>query len=216
MRKFLVYIAAKHGVIVADLFRDCRLFDVALNDYTGDGIGMEQADRTFARFCHKWPGIFANLADVWSLYDAVAFFDDDIAISTEAMNQLFLTGMSLGLNLWQAALTHDSYHSHAHTLQRADSFVRRVGMVEIMMPVFSRRALKICWPTLGECKSGYGLDYVWPKLLANQGLAVVDAIAAKHTRPIQSEDWISDGKTPFQEWSELERKYQLKAWKYYG
>ena len=67
---------------------------------------------------------------------------------------------------------------------------RKVSAVEIMMPVFSRRALGWVAPTLGQSISGFGLDLVWGQLVARNGgrIAVLDSVAATHARPVDQAD----------------------------
>jgi len=207
-RPYLVYCPTLRGELAADLWAGFRLYDVALNDYSGEGKGLDRAEHRFARVGHKWPCIHANLGGLIGHYTAFCFLDEDIEIDTDRLNRLFLAGEAFGLSLWQAALTPDSYHSHTHLLAVNGSYLRPTGLVEIMMPCFSRQALQRVWNTLTESQSGWGLDGVWSKLLSGQCLAVVDAIQARHGRPCRSEQWtLSNGLTPEQEWYILARKY---------
>jgi hypothetical protein len=64
-----------------------------------------------------------------------------------------------------------------------------VPLVEIMMPVFVHEALLAVWQTFSESQSGYGLDLLWPKVLKNKGLAVVDCVQARHIGPVNSGSW---------------------------
>lgn len=207
MRDCLVYIPCDRGKIVADLFRGDRSFDIALNDYTGQGVTEPRADHRFAMRGHKWPCIFELYGDWIERYEAVCFLDDDIAISAEQMDWLFHLGRVQGWEIWQAALTPDSFYSHQMLVAREGSQFRHVQFVEIMMPCFSRHALRICRNTFNDSSSGWGLDFVWPKLLGCEGV-VVDSIAAKHTRPVQSGNWISpEGLRPEAEMQRVLRKY---------
>jgi hypothetical protein len=54
-RPFLVYCPTKAGDHLADLLSEHRLFDVAFNDYTGEGRGTEGAEWRFCEKGHKWP-----------------------------------------------------------------------------------------------------------------------------------------------------------------
>ena len=78
------------------------------------------------------------------------------------------------------------------------------------MPFFSREALEICWPTFGENYSALGLDSIWPRLLGDGPLAVVDAVVARHTRPILSGQRVMpSGLTPQQEGDAVLQKYKM-------
>ena len=118
------------------------------------------------------------------------------------------------LNIWQPALTPDSYTGWLHTRVQSVG-VRPVPFVEIMMPFFRWSALKACLPSFTETESGWGIDFLWPKMVHNEGIAVFDSLTATHCRPIQSENWkLSNGKTPLQEGHELAEKYNLRGSQY--
>ena len=112
--------------------------------------------------------------------------DDDIEANGDTLARLFKAGDALGLSLWQPALTQDSVHSWKHTQQVAGSFVRPVKMIEVMAPFFSRDALARCLSSFSETQSGWGLDFLWPKLLGYQGLAILDALPISHHREVTS------------------------------
>lgn len=216
-REFLVYCPCHKGVVAADMFGTNRLYDIALNDYSGLGTGLERCDYPSNFRGHKWPGIASMPLSTWSAYEAVCFLDDDVAIDTDRLNRLFRAGQALGLSLWQAALERaaDSFGTHPHLFRRSGCHVRVVQFVEVMMPVFSKAALATCYPSFTESQSGYGLDLLWPKLLGNQGIAVIDAISAKHTRETESASWVMpNGKTPGQECQELVERHGLEQWAY--
>ena len=211
-RRFLVYCPTEGSQYSGEFFGSDRLFDVALNDWTGVGNGLDQADYVFAERGHKWPCIAANLPKLHRQYDLYAFFDSDIEITTTALNRLFLIGETLGLDLFQAGLGKRSHCSHRSLFVQDRSLVRSVDFVEIMMPVFSHRALQRCTPTFGESESGYGLDYLWGHILNYQSMAVVDAVVAEHPRPVSSQHWrTSAGLRPAEEMEIVMRKHGLTA-----
>lgn len=211
-RRFLLYCPTEGSQYGGEFFGSDRLFDVALNDWTGVGEGLDQADYAFAERGHKWPCIATNLPKLHRKYDLYAFFDFDIEITTRALNRLFLIGEALGLDLFQAGLGERSYCSHRSLFVKDRSLVRPVNFVEIMMPVFSRRALDRCAPTFRESESGYGLDFLWGNILNYQNMAVVDAVVAEHPRPFHSPRWrTSAGLTPAEEMEIVMRKHGLTA-----
>ena len=195
-RPFLVYCPTHCGSYLGEFFREHRLFDVALNDYSGKGSVLDGAEWKFSKPGHKWPCINAILQELPVRYEYYAFIDDDISISTDALNTLFLIGYALQLQLYQAALSDDSICAYSVLKQRQHSYIRPTGIVEIMMPVFSKNALDICAHTFSKSESGWGLDLIWPDYLEHTGLAVVDVVVAKHLRPINSANWqLANGKT---------------------
>ena len=85
------------------------------------------------------------------------------------------------------ALTRDSSSNWDELFVRPGATEPRpVSAVEIMMPVLSRAALETIRPTLGQSISGFGLDLVWGKLVAEAGgrIAVLDEVVAAHRRPV--------------------------------
>ena len=223
MRDYLVYIPCKESKVVANLWDESRTYDIALNDYTGSSIPKpvddnpafwSRVDFTFHEKGHKWP-VIGNMGYSFDSYKAVCFLDDDVEINTEQMNRLFYYGRIFGWNLWQAALTLDSIGTHRHLFKQVRSWYRPAKWVEIMAPIFSREALETCASSFSLSESGYGLDLLWPKLLNNRGLIVVDTITMKHRHPITSTNWkLSNGKSPAQELSEIVDKYDLGSWIY--
>ncbi len=186
-RPFLVYCPVDHADFVTDLLSEERNFDVAFNDYTGNSEPIPGAEWFFSEKGHKWPCAARNLPKIPVKYQAYAFWDNDIEISVPDLNQLFNIGTSLGLQLYQASLTHESIAIHPRFKTQPGSLVRATDFVEIMMPVFSREGLEACGHTFTDSESGYGLDNVWPMYVDRLG--VVDAIQAKHLRPINSGGW---------------------------
>jgi len=187
--------------LAGDFFGDDRMFDVAIHDYSGDAYtGPDEAEYQFAGALHKWPAINRNLGAIGTEYQFYAFFDDDIVVSTDQLNQLFLIGQEHGLGLFQAALSSVSvgtyfFHFHRNDL---DAGPRIVPLVEIMMPVFSRKTLEKTQCTFGMSESGWGLDLLWREY-ANP-LCVVDGVVVSHTEPVTSSDWVlSGGLTPIEE-----------------
>lgn len=205
---YLLYCPVRGRDCLGDFWGEDRLYDIAVNDWTMSGSRWEEAEYAFASPGHKWPGIHRNLSLISRSYDYYAFFDNDISISTEDVNRLFLIGSALKLDLFQAALSSASSTSHAHLKRMDGSLVRMTSFVEIMMPVFSRSALQRCFSSFDQSESGYGLDFLWANLLEGRNMAVVDAVVASHVRPVQSAGWqLSSGMSPLEEMGILLHKH---------
>ncbi len=197
-RPYLVYCPVKQADHFTDLLAEERNFDVAFNDYTGCSNPALNAEWNFSEIGHKWPCAAKNLAKLPVKYQAYAFWDNDIEMKISDLNALFEIGNNLGLQLYQAALSEDSITSYPELKIRKGSYGRECSMVEIMIPVFSRDGLASCGHTFNDSESGWGLDLVWPLYLKRLG--VIDAVQARHLKPINSADWIlSNGLTPMQE-----------------
>jgi hypothetical protein len=120
-------------------------------------------------------------------YDLVWLPDDDLATGWGDINRLFHLARAYGLDLAQPSLAQrpDCFFSHPVTLQQPDNILRYTNFVEALCPVFSRRALRVCIGSFRDSRSGYGLDYLWPRFLGGPSarLAIIDAISVIHTRP---------------------------------
>jgi hypothetical protein len=171
-----------------------RDFDVFIS-YFGDTPDRycDDADFHEARRGAKWPALAALVAEraAWfDEYDAVWFPDDDLAASTATVERMFAFFHANALCLAQPALTRNSFFTWTTLLQHPDSQLRFTRFVEVMAPIFSRPALRLCAPTFAESPSGWGLDWVWPHLCEQAGLgriAVLDATPVWHTRPVGGE-----------------------------
>ena len=112
--------------------------------------------------------------------------DDDLAMGgVPTINEFFAIAREHQLNLSQPAL-HDLNVEHRILVQRPNMLLRYTNFVEIMAPLLSIQALRHLMPTLDndEIKSAWGLDFVWPYLLNNRDVAVVDKTPMTHTRPV--------------------------------
>ncbi len=121
-------------------------------------------------------------------YDRVWYSDDDVMTTWADVNQLFHLSRRYGLDLAQPALQQrpDCYIAHWFTAQQPQTVLRYIGFVEIMCPLFSARALRICLGSLRDVHYGFGLDHLWPALLGGPRarIAVIDAVGVIHTRPM--------------------------------
>lgn len=194
-----------------------RSYDVWL-DCFGEDAGRWAGDP--ARLFHrrgltKWQGLSALLAEnpaALDAYEAIWLPDDDLEIDAPGIERLFEAFHGLGLALAQPALRDGSYFSHEWTLESRRLYARFTNFVEVMAPLFSREALRTCVGTFSESVSGWGLDHVWPRLLGDprDRIAIVDAAAARHTRPIGNGDWYRAlGVSPGEESRRLAARYGI-------
>lgn len=191
-----------------------RNFDLFL-EYYGDGSNDYRNDCDFYSEGNetKWPRLY-KLIETWNenifTYDAVWFPDDDIYMDCLTVNEMFNLFTEYNLLLAQPGLTSDSYWSHFITLGNKKFILRYTNFVEVMAPIFSNEALKLCWETFRKCKSGWGLDSVWPKILGypDDKIAILDKILMKHTRPIGDGELYKDiDCNPKKERSNIEAEY---------
>lgn len=169
---------------------EARNWDLMLNYY--DAAGMRPGLGEYAVFQKgtKFTAmklLLDRFASLFARYDHVLFIDDDIGTTARDLTRLFTLCRRHELDLAQMSLTEGSACNWPHLYRRsAQTAPRPVSAVEIMMPVFSRRALAWIRPTLGQSVSGFGLDLVWGKIVSAKGgrIAVLDEVAATHARPV--------------------------------
>jgi hypothetical protein len=149
-------------------------------------------------------------------YDYVGFPDDDLYADCTTWNRFFEIVHELQPSVAQPALHRSSFYTFPELLQVPGLLARWTNFVEVMMPVFSVSALQKALPYLGENKSGWGMDCLWPQLFESQNrtLCVVDQTPVLHTRAVLSGPLyglLRDGSSsPFEELDEFLLKYQIE------
>lgn len=154
----------------------------AVLDDLGEGI-ITQNGTKFTGVHNVWQAHPEFLAD----YEAVFFLDDDIVMRQGQMDEMFAQASSLGLDLFQPALSKGSncvWPAFFHTPDGRDW--RRTNGVEIMMPGFSARAMKTMAPLFCYSVSGFGLDLLFAKVAAANGYVcgVLNDVKVDHHKPI--------------------------------
>jgi hypothetical protein len=131
--------------------------------------------------------LFFEGSPLWD-YERVWFPDDDLMVDHSAINRTFHIARKFGLDLAQPCLlpVAGCHITHRITMRHPGSILRYTGFVEIMCPVFSMRALRLCLGSFRDSVSGFGLDHLWPALLggARSRIAIIDAAGVIHTRPL--------------------------------
>ena len=160
----------------------------------------------------KWPGLHALLCreNLWRDYDYIWLPDDDLAVDQASVNALFEITASSGLALTQPALSWSSFYSHPVTIRHPSFSLRLTDFIEIMAPCFERSALETCLPMMADTLSGWGLDWVWPRLVA--GAAIIDDVTVTHTRPVGGPNrslLLAAGVLPAVEAETLRRKFGI-------
>lgn len=125
--------------------------------------------------------------DILATYEYFFIPDDDIFMDSSSINSLFDTMSFYGLRIAQPALV-NSYYLWGHTLKDPYCVLRYTNFVEMMVPCFSREALRKVLFTFNENETGWGTETHWPLLIhaRSNEMAIVDAVSVVHTRPIQS------------------------------
>ncbi len=190
-RRALVVLQAGRGALSDSWFDDgVREWDLLVNYYDATGFQPEFGDYVLfqkgTKFSAMWR-LWRDFRHILTQYDHVLFLDDDIETTCGALNRLFDVCRSSDLALAQMSLSaHSSCNWPELFSQPGATGPRPISAVEIMMPVFSRMALRQVAPTFGRSVSGYGLDLAWGRILGNAGgkIAVLDDVVATHERAV--------------------------------
>lgn len=168
----------------ADFDLHLLIYDGSYNKFCNDSDFVAcdagyKMDMTY-RYLHRHPELFEK-------YEYFFLLDDDIVISTEDVNRLFSMMREYQLKIAQPSLVM-SYYTYKHTAFHPFYILRYTNFVEMMMPCFSRDALKAVLPTFEQKIRWCGIEMHWPVLVCSnhKDMAIVDAVSAKHTRPVQS------------------------------
>jgi hypothetical protein len=137
-------------------------------------------------------------------HDYVALIDDDISVAVSALNGALALARTHRLDSFSLSLTPGSHINHSIFVQRTGSSLRAVPWVEVMMPFYRRELFLAGAPFYQNSISSYGIDqFVMPlmsKLTGMANIAVIDAYAAGHYRPVTSDTrTFSNGLTAKQE-----------------
>jgi hypothetical protein len=145
----------------ARLHEASRKYDLLLNFYAPPDSPPLPAEYVFVQSGTKVTAIHKLLCerpDVLTQYDFVLFLDDDIELSAENIDRLFSIMRDEKLDLAQPALTPDSYGSFP---VNKDNFAKAISGFAVDTLIGAR------------CRRLFG-----------DTVAVIDAVAAEHKRPI--------------------------------
>ena len=193
-RRNLVVIRAGKTSIHRDWTRDLdpadRSWDLCISWYGGLADFDEDPDADYHIIqpnVQKWQAVhrlFWAGSPLWH-YDYVAFPDDDLAWSWRGVNVAFERMRDFDLLLAQPSLDPAGHVIHAITQRNEGTSIRYTNFVEVMTPIFSREALRLCAETFALSRSGFGLDHLWPKMLGEpeHRIAIIDETSVVHTRP---------------------------------
>lgn len=194
-RRHLVVVRANeaslHPSWEADLATDDRTWDLCTSWYGSetsfppdDGSDAAVLQNREHKF-HALRSLFASCPDLLEAYDYFLFPDDDLQMRWSDINRMFHACRMWGLEIAQPSLHPDGVINYQSTIQDARYRVRYTSMVEIMVPLFSRDALRACLPSFDLTQSAFGIDYTWPRICGTrpEQVGIVDEVAVLHTRP---------------------------------
>ncbi len=145
--------------------------------------------------------------EILEQYDYFLLADDDISMTSADVNAIFDAMSRYGLQIGQPSLV-NSYYSWYHTLHDEFCRLRYTNFVEVMIPCFSREALRKVLFTFNENDCGWGTESHWPLLIDTNrhDIAIIDEVKVVHTRPVQS-----GSPQNFRDLDAYLKKYDLKA-----
>lgn len=170
----------------------------------------------------KWDGIYAVFAGDPGLLERYDYFwlpDDDIQADSASIAEMFRLMAVHDLALAQPALTHDSYFSILLCLQSPSFRLRYADVIEIMVPCLRRDLLRIALPLFRDTRSGFGLDFIWTRLLPDntRKAAILDCVTVRHTRPVGGElhgTMAKSGESARDEMKRMMRRFHIRQPRY--
>lgn len=186
-----------------------RNWDLVVNYYGDDPDRYLQDDvERIDSKGPKWPALqtlITNNPHFTENYDYIWLPDDDLETSKDAINELFNIVAANGLLVAQPSLTWNSYFGHLTTLQNRHFKLRYTNYVEVMAPCFAARVLVRALPLFNMNLSGWGLDFIWPKLVEHPGseIAIIDSVTVRHTRPVGGPNYKALRERGVSPWDEL-------------
>ena len=188
-RRNLIISPIGDSSVHASWLSDPRLctFDLFLIYYGDrDSFGRDEATHYVKRKGFKWELVDYTIkqhGDLLARYTNIWCPDNDIRADTRAINRMFELFEKYALQLAQPAISAGEV-SYKALRQQAGVVLRYSPYVEVMCPLFTRAALLRLAPTLLESRSGWGLDWIWPRYFAQHEMAILDAVGVEHTGPL--------------------------------
>ena len=192
LRRNLVFLQSGTDASPAYLVPD-RDFDVLRNYYVDPSAQVcSESDHVLFQRGTKVTSIDSILGrdpELLLAYDHVLFLDDDIELGAQDVSSFFAIMERHDIALAQPLLTPESnciwpiFKDSGHVGK-----IVPVSSVEVMMPGFSREALRrLAW-TFHETISGFGVDLLWGHTLAAEReagrIAIIGGVVARHERVI--------------------------------
>ena len=186
-RKFLVFVVPRSDMaspLLSLLNRD-RNFDVAVRFYETPGKNesfLNGAEFVMTGGLSKFHAAsqFLEEYQLEGAYEGYLFLDGDLEFNASQLSAFLAFVNAANLDLAQPSVTRDSYCYWKMAYHQQGFVFRETSFVEVMAPYMSRFALSKLLPTFEKSISTYGLDLVWPSLVGNKAIGVVDAFQVRH------------------------------------
>lgn len=217
--KCLVYLPlSRTNCDYADLwFGENRKYDILVNNWGDSGFFRDHNPELYFEIKeHKFRTLvrlYSNQFKILNKYDYVMCPDPDLKFKVEDINKLFVMAKQYDLDLCQPSISGHLNHPSLARVENTNIIIRHMNLIEPMCPIFSRRAMFSCLWTFSLSYSAWGLDFVWPTLVANDkktNIGVINTVVVDHTRPCVSNATIfPNGKSAWDEHQETLRLFGL-------
>ena len=183
-RKFLLFSSIDTNRSAHNIWLDNkdRNFDIALYVYEGK-LEDNRVDFYINKKGSKFQCFFdfANNIDIYH-YDAVWIVDHDIELATRDINEMFNIFTEYDLWLAQPSYNLRTPFSWEISVNDANYRLRYTNFVESGLVFMSKYALTTCLPIMEFIESGWGSDFIWPKILGfpDFKIAIIDEIQCYH------------------------------------
>ena len=121
-------------------------------------------------------------------YKYIGLLDDDQAIAVSGLNRLLEIAEQQKLDVFQPAVSADSYYSHAMFVQKHGHAPESVHWVEIMSPFLRKEIFESGEAFYKANISSYGVDrYLFPylqKRLNRCHTALIHEVSIRHLKPV--------------------------------
>lgn len=165
----------------------------------------------------KWLGtsdLMQHHPDLVEGYEYVWLADDDLLITSQAIDEFFACCRELDLTVAQPALTPDSHYTWDITRQRPELAARITDFVEIMGPCFRGDVFRLFSDTFTENSAGFGYEFLWYHLARQHGIdrfGIIDRTPMRHWRAIGFRSLGQMG-NPVEEEKQLLARFGLQTW----
>jgi hypothetical protein len=116
-------------------------------------------------------------------FDWIFLVDDDVELPPNFVDDFLGIAERCNFALCQPARTADSFIDHPIVMQNPGVVARQTRFVEIGPLVAIRHdAAQLILPFAADCGMGWGLDYIWPRILESEGLkmGIIDDTPIAH------------------------------------
>jgi len=121
-------------------------------------------------------------------YNYIGLLDDDQAISVSSLNKLLDIAIENAFDVFQPAVSADSYYSHSMFVQKNGHAPESVHWVEIMSPFLRKEIFETGEEFYKTNISSYGVDrYLFPYLqhkLNRNNTALIHEVSIRHLKPV--------------------------------